>query len=398
MPTAPRLRRLVLFLLTQIVLVVVLAEVGVRVLTRFNDDVRSLSYNPRLTGGFQRTQSLRALLARSNRGFKPFADVGGFRTNSMGLRTHEYSESKSSGGFRIVALGDSFTFAGQTEYQSHWPALLGSRLREELGVDTEVINLGYPAVGPRFELRMWQLEGSRLSADLVVQAFYTGNDFIDGLNFRVAPFTFAGAIADHSVLFRSLRNLRRYGSEAATIAAAGESEQRRPGEAAPTSGGYELDGYRDRSADRPTFRPRRFSAMVAQTMQVARISNRSRFEAAFERGAPILLDTRDAVESAGARYLLMIIPSEFQVDPEVALAGAASKGAELSDYETDWAQRRFEKFCESNEVACLDLLPAFRERGRAEKIYRLRNSDWNATGQAVAVEELVSWAASSLVP
>ncbi|MCZ6508807.1 MAG: hypothetical protein O7A04_12280, partial [Acidobacteria bacterium] len=167
---------------------------------------------------------------------------------------------------------------------------------------------------------------------------------------------------------------------------------RRPqGETLPTSGGYELGGYRDRSSGRPTFRPRRFHAMVAQTMQVTRISNRARFEAAFVMGARILLETRDAVESAGARYLLMVVPSEFQVDREVALAGAASKGAELSEYEIDWPQKRFEKFCERNEVACLDLLPAFRERGEEEKLYRLRNSHWNAIGQAVAVEELVSW-------
>ena len=101
---------------------------------------------------------------------------------------------------------------------------------------------------------------------------------------------------------------------------------------------------------------------------------------------------------AVARYLLMIIPSEFQVDPEVALAGAASKSLELSDYEINWAQRRFEKFCQRNGIACLDLLPALREHDKLEKVYRLRNSHWNATGQAVAVEELVAWARSELFP
>ncbi len=368
----------------QLVVTLLLTEVAVRLLTPLNENLRQLDFNPALTGRLYRESSLEGLLAGSHRGLRPFQDVAGFRTNSHGLRTPEYSTEKTSD-YLLVTLGDSFTFAGETPYRQHWPKRLETRLREELGVPAEVINLGYPAVGPKFELRMWQLEGSRLHADLVIQAFYVGNDFMDGLNMRIAPFSLAQALVDYSALYRISRNLYRQKTEAAS----GEDHRRRASR--HDSGGFEVAGHEARSADRPTFRRKRFNGIVARTMQVARISNRSRFEAAFEKGGRVLLETRRAVESTGARYLLMIIPSEFQVDAQVALGGAEHKGTTLDEYEVDWPQKRFAIFCEESGIECLDLLPAFQERGRAEKLYWLRNTHWNVAGNALAAEQLVDY-------
>ena len=381
----------------QLVVTLLLTEVVLRLLVPFNESLRQLDYNPRWAGRLAGVSSLRELLARTHRGFRPFEDAGGFRTNADGLRTPEYFADKGSS-YRVVTLGDSFTFAAKTSYGKHWPKLLEKRLREVFDLPAEVINLGYPGVGPRFELRMWQLEGSRLNADLVIQAFYVGNDFIDGLRMRIAPLSLSQLLLDYSTLYRITRNLYRH----KTMAASAESTPGEAGEAGETgprprraprhdSGGFEIDGHKARSPERATFRPKRYNGIVARTMQVARISNRSRFEAAFRKGGQVLLETRQAVEATGARYVLMIIPSEFQVHPDVALGGMELKGTTLDEYEVDWPQKRFAAFCEENGLECLDVLPAFRESGRTRKLYWLRDTHWNVEGNALAAEHLVEY-------
>lgn len=116
---------------------------------------------------------------RWNEGGKVF-----IRTNREGLRDVEHSKRKPPGTFRIAVLGDSFTEANvvgvqQTfwwvarEHLEHCPALAA------YPGGVEVINFGVSAYGPTQELVVLRKRVWAYSPDLVLLAFYPGNDVTD---------------------------------------------------------------------------------------------------------------------------------------------------------------------------------------------------------------------------
>ncbi len=109
-----------------------------------------------------------------------------FRVNRLGLRGPDIPFSKPPGTFRIVVLGDSFV-AGYGVAEEH---LLTGYLQEELAGRTrerpaageaapraiEVVNVGRVGTSTIRELDLYEKLGRRFAPDLVVLAYYLGND------------------------------------------------------------------------------------------------------------------------------------------------------------------------------------------------------------------------------
>lgn len=99
--------------------------------------------------------------------------------NSAGMRDREHTVAKPPGVFRIAVLGDSFAEAMQVDRERAFWAVLERRLRGCAwlgGREPEVLNFGVSGYGTAQELialrtRVWQFD-----PDLVLLAFFTGND------------------------------------------------------------------------------------------------------------------------------------------------------------------------------------------------------------------------------
>jgi hypothetical protein len=378
-----------------IALVALLAEGGIRVLARSSDGLRSLSYSPRVLDDFDAIDSLEALMRSSLPGFQPFEDFAGFRTNSKGFRTPEYNEAKAAGTARIVILGDSFAFAsGGTPYRLHWPVLLEATLRRDVGPEVELINLGVGGVGPRFELRLWQLEGSQLDADLVILAFCVGNDFQDGykeIHWSVSP---GDWLADRSLFVRVVRNRWRMRQLEPGV----PEPTRPPGRdiaVAHSAGGFEVEGYAY-DPDAPTFSESAFLRVVHKRMRLVKKDRREEFDLAFERVTSVLRQLRDEVDAGGAELVLVMIPEEYQVDPAMLALAARRHKDGISEYDVDLPQRRLAAFCAANDIPCIDLLPAFRSAGARESLYKRRDTHWNIAGNALAADRIAREVAGRL--
>lgn len=101
------------------------------------------------------------------------------RFNRFGMRDRERSLDKPTGSFRIALLGDSYVEAKQV----HFEATAGAVLERELsgcpaldGRAVEVLNFGVAGYGTTQELLMFEERARRFSPDLVVLAFFWGND------------------------------------------------------------------------------------------------------------------------------------------------------------------------------------------------------------------------------
>ena len=101
-----------------------------------------------------------------------------YRINARGYRGTDFSVAKPAQTYRIVILGDSFTFGEGTPEPLIYPALLGEALRGRRvdGRRIEVINLGVPGDDLGGELRTYRGFARSLKPDWVVLQWNT-NDF-----------------------------------------------------------------------------------------------------------------------------------------------------------------------------------------------------------------------------
>lgn len=101
------------------------------------------------------------------------------RTNSAGQHDREHSKQKPPNTYRIAILGDSFTEALQVPIEKTFSSVLERELagcNELKGKNVEVINFGVSGYGTAQELQMLRHYAWDYSPDLVLLAFFTGND------------------------------------------------------------------------------------------------------------------------------------------------------------------------------------------------------------------------------
>jgi lysophospholipase L1-like esterase len=94
--------------------------------------------------------------------------------NSLGFRDREVSIGKSSS-YRIVAIGDSFTYGWGVNLEDTWCKRLETNLRGK-GLDVEVLNLGKPAAGPPEYARIADVALPLLKPDMVLIGILNGDD------------------------------------------------------------------------------------------------------------------------------------------------------------------------------------------------------------------------------
>lgn len=136
------------------------------------------------------------------------------QVNSEGLRDREHTKAKPPNTLRVAVLGDSFTEAIHVPVeQTFW-----SKLERKLGnceavkgrKNVEVINFGVQGYGTAQELMMLRKKVWDYSPDIVILAFFIGNDVINNspkLEYdRYRPF-FAYDASGKLVPDMSFRNL-----------------------------------------------------------------------------------------------------------------------------------------------------------------------------------------------
>jgi hypothetical protein len=104
---------------------------------------------------------------------------GFIRVNSAGFRGPEWTVVKPPGTFRIAVVGDSFTEAPQVAYEDTFCAVAEKQLGRcgaLAGKKVQVMDFGTDAYGTAQELITLNQDAWRYSPDMVVLAFFSGND------------------------------------------------------------------------------------------------------------------------------------------------------------------------------------------------------------------------------
>lgn len=102
-----------------------------------------------------------------------------YHLNRFGIRGPDYEIPKAPGTFRVVCLGDSFTFAEGVHYDDSYAARLEDLLaRSGRHEQVEVLNAGIQAYGTKEAVAFFLLRGRQFEPDVVTLGFVL-NDATD---------------------------------------------------------------------------------------------------------------------------------------------------------------------------------------------------------------------------
>jgi len=321
------------------------------------------------------------------------------RFNAQGFRDRERSVARPPGGWRILVLGDSFVEALQVPLDEAFPAVLEDRLRRRPGGDrTEVLAMGQSGFGTASELMRYVDFGAAYDPDVVLLAFFAGNDVRDNsvlLNGDAPEFFFT------------------LGADGALVLDRSRIEALERARAAP--------GFFDRLEDWSEL-----ADLVSDRLTLLRLERRARLRAAADAAAPAKLHTppeaptlppaavhddanvyaedagapwRDAwsvteailgrladeTAARGSRLAVVSIGTAEQVEDDLGRAVLAkAPGRDL-----DRPDRRLLAMTAKRGVPCLLLAPGLRaaEAAGAGRLYGFgagRGGHWNADGHRAA--------------
>ena len=301
--------------------------------------------------------------------------------NSRGLRTPEYELHKGPGSRRIVLVGDSFLLI---------PSGPGDRfhisncLRREAGRDgrpLEVINFGVENTGPRYYLRMMELEACRLGADCVIVFLFVGNDMTDEA-VQVGPAPPGERLAQSSYAFRLFRTCRALATEVPFTSLASYLSSLNP-ERRTTGGYYDGGGYW--TAENPVFTEEAWFDIQLMRSAVFEEPWSSGIRQQWEEMVRVLGDMKRTADDAHTGLLVVLIPDVTQIDTSIQSRIRTIKGGIKLDF--DKPQRELRAACGRLGIETVDLLPAFRNAsGQRRPVYRIQDSHWTAYAQWLAAK------------
>jgi hypothetical protein len=358
-----RVRRVLWLAGLELAAAVVLLEIGLRAAAR------ATGLQLLQTARYEAERAVReAHLPPYGRWVRGTLNGRGFLDEEFGPRVPERA--------RVLVIGDSFS-VGPVPYTHHYTAVAE---RELDGV--EICNVGVPRIGPDEYLVLYRDEVAALEPDLVVIAFFVGNDLFD-VHLRRGGDSLARRLLDRRLCLvfevprrlgllrgHALPELRAAGEsfEPLTIA---EAERRLPHLTDPLLEVASLGerAYREIESGRAGFLERAHPGD-------------------FERALAPLLELRAL--AAPVPVVLLVLPDEYQVEDDVWRGVCEDLGRVPRD--RDRPQRELARLCADADLPVRDTLPALRAveplaDGRRH-VYHLRDTHFNARGNRVVGAEL----------
>ena len=317
------------------------------------------------------------------------------RISSRGYRGREYPW-EAAAGFRILGLGDSFTFGFGVEEDDTYLARLERALADR---HVEVINAGLAGMGPDNEARLLAVDGPGLRPDLVLVGFFVGNDLVDVLvgDGRIRLQDGLPAVDDGllSTWYRPLRPGRLLARPLARSPASlglpipfkswlrqhSYAYRFLTGQVGRLRLAWQVRG--DAAPPAPELTPFHQEAFCLRSYP-------PEFALAWTRTKAALREIQSWCDAHGARVALIAIPTQSQVEPEAWAAVVRTYGLRDEDFDLEKPQGILAAFAAESDLPLIDLLPTLRAaRGTGGPLYFTRDTHWTPRGHAVAADEIL---------
>jgi hypothetical protein len=274
--------------------------------------------------------------------------------NNWGFRGRPLEHAKGSKQ-RVLVLGDSFTYGIGVEDDQTFSARL-----EQLEPELEVINTGANGYGTGQELILLRDEGLAFDPDIVILAFFW-NDLANNVERPDIRFS----VKDGQVVYPA----RRDGLPGVSME--------------PRRHAWLRYSYAYRFGSDGLQRLR-YWIMVQLGMRIvaAKLGDPQRRAEAWEVEEALIREIRALCRERGAKFLLMLIPDQVQVEPEAKVLGLLE-----SDYQV---QGPLFEFAARDGIDVLDLLPTLHaEHVRTEQpLYYRQDRHFLPRAHEIAADQI----------
>ena len=311
--------------------------------------------------------------------------------NREGFRDRDHPLEKPSGAFRIVILGDSMTEALAVSREKTYWSILEDRFAACRGGPVDVMNFSVSGYGTAQQLLTLRHNALKYSPDLVLLAFFTGNDVwnneraLDGHEDRVYFALKDGQLSlDDSNTQTTRFQLKKFwrGTVNAIINASRLFQLFR-------------EFYtRTRNATRSEAKP---SATVfnpeSADYAIFKVPETAAWRNAWATTEALLRKMRDETVSAGREFKIVNLTAPAQVYPDSAVRSGFAKA--LGVDRLDYPDRRLAALAQDAGIPAISLVEPLRAHADQHKAYlhgfentRLGTGHWNETGHRLAGETI----------
>jgi hypothetical protein len=288
---------------------------------------------------------------------KPYADAYHSKLNSLGFKDKEFTEKKDDV-YRIIGIGDSFTF-GIVPYKYNYLTLLESQLLQEV-LNVEVLNMGIPGTGPKDYLSLFVREGLNLKPDMLLLSFFIGNDFTDSLKREKGWYNYSYVT---SLIYYLI-----------TIKSKHE--------------GIVVHGKGDYFDDSSTFDKETY-LNIEKKRSFIFLEGNAYFIKSLNAALHYLSLINDICKKQNIEFIVVIIPDELQINNALQkeVVDIFYPKLDKSKWNITLPNQMLGDGLDKLGIKYIDLYPSFSERS-GERLYRLRDTHWNIAGNQLAANVL----------
>lgn len=298
--------------------------------------------------------------------------------NRSAMREREIGP-RIPGGIRILVLGDSFTFGEGVDASESFSKRLESLLNKGRRTPVvEVVNAGVPGYSTVQEIRLLRRLLPEVRAELVILAFYVGND-LEGNNLSVNFDQLGLRLEDGKIVEATKKpssNFARVKVLLAHYSALYRLITRRV-HASPTLARYAYQVGLTAAEFQLPFLVRQFAK-----------TSSAEIEARWQDTNALLDEFQDLCALAGCIPSIAIIPARLQYDRRRWVAVLRKYRLDSAAYDPHAFNRRLAALAHKYSIKIVDLLPAFAQHPRPESLHYILDGHWNAQGHAVAAQNL----------
>lgn len=292
-------------------------------------------------------------------------DQKGFERWIKASWPREVDPVKGENVYRILGLSDSFGMTGGLK-NYHW-ILVDSLMRKQ--ITAELVNFSVSGYQPIHEYQVLKHFAGTYQPDLVLHGIYAGNDFQDTGGERV----FVHGLYLHRFTdSRALRPMRFLCFKWIRWQAKRTWDHWSNGSDLSNEPGSELFTQAE-------FLKVEFTNLLTFALDAPR---RMKWDDTLQ----IIQGIQEEAHRMGSRYVMVIHPDRCQVEPAFRNRLMEEYHLNPDNFDLELLQKYLLEDCNRLGIPCLDLLPAFRERGSGGGLYLPNDTHWNDEGNRLAAE------------
>jgi hypothetical protein len=333
-------------------------------------------------------------------GFRVNPDTPG--TNQYGFNDRDYPLEKEPGNYRIVVIGDSYSWAGNLD--GNYTAILEKQFEDYYGAPkVDVINVGFPMADPPMYLGMLKKYGLMFHPDLVVLGFFVGNDLHTPVNQKRIVLNdtfididrtkevkiFGYPLIAQSRVWLFLQQRYRIFQEQLKLQ---QAQQQSQGQFELMEGAVaqETPAPNPSPDPPPMYSEETFLEIERWKLEINHIADyeAGKFTPQFEYSLQAVVEMAEILKEKNIPFVVAIYPSEYQINPTLGEKIFTTYQLNPEDYYLELPQKVVIETLKAHGIDYLDMLDPFQEAGKEKVLYLLRDTHWNLTGNQLAANLL----------